>query len=108
VVGAGRPTGVRRTESFISSFEPVETLDRFEELSTRKGWEIKSRNDAALTAEAKQGFTIRSWGQHIKVFARETPAGTEVRVVVDNFQLLDWGQASKIKRELRNRLGGQM
>jgi hypothetical protein len=103
----GYSNGVRRTESFISSLEPVETLDRFEDLSKTKGCKMEFRNDGARIAEAKQGFTILSWGQHIKVFAKETPTGTEARVVVDNFQLFDWGQASRIKRELRNRLGGQ-
>ncbi len=94
------------TEPFISSLKPGEVLDRFEELSQEKGWKVKSRDDAAHSAEAKQGVTFKAWGEHIEVSADETPEGTKVTLVVGSAQLVDWGEASAIEREVRSRLGG--
>lgn len=96
------------TSWFVSSLKPGEVLDRFEELSHEKGWKVKSRDDAAHSAEAKQGVTFKTWGEHIDVSADETPEGTKVNVVVarSGYQAIDWGEGSDIEREVRSRLGG--
>lgn len=82
-------------------------IDRFVELLQEKGWKIKSRDEHAV--EAKQGVTLWAWGEHIEVSANETPGGTGVDLVVntvDPLQFVDWGEGSKIEREVRSRLGG--
>ena len=82
------------TTTFTSSLTPDEVLQRFESYARAQGWSCQRHGNSG--AEAKQGFTFRSFGQNIQLFVHQVGDGSEINLAAEAPQLVDWGQGNDI------------
>jgi hypothetical protein len=93
-------------KSFISSLDPEEILDRFQQLSAEKRWTLTAEDQDSVHAQS--GQTLKAGGENIEIRLEADPEGTHVHLVVSSrlgaWQLIDWGEASQFARLIVDRL----
>ncbi len=91
----------------VSGTGPGQILEHAE-VVLRGGTRLGSLRRYGDRVEAKTGWTLLSWGQHISVEALPLQAGlTFIRVRTQplaSFQLIDWGEGKRLARDVLDAL----